>query len=257
VRSAILLAVALTLTACPSAPVASPPPEPAEPVEPAPAVVIPDPPPPDAASPPAPVSAVVDDPATVVPSTKLAEPIQMKLKGTYVHAGSGMSFPAAAATFSRVMPQQYDREGNDVGIGYVRSWLAKGGGFTAVTTIYVYPAQRRPDGTVVAFDEQFQGEVNSTREQWSDPTELGRVDTDAEDGGRPVRVRAAEFSSRGVPENRNVPTVTIVAAYRRGPWHVTYRVTVPAAHRDVCLAGFEKLLEALGLPPTGLRANTQ
>jgi hypothetical protein len=46
--------------------------------------------------------------------------------------------------------------------------------------------------------------------------------------------------------------ITIVAAFPREAWHVTYRLTIPPPRRDVCLEAVDRLLSELQLPPIGL-----
>lgn len=181
-----------------------------------------------------------------IPSTKLEDPVPLDLSGTWVHPPSGIAFPAQSAGFQRVAPKQYDREGNDVGIGYRRFWLDPDLVFRAEVTLFVYPAWPAP------FDVQFDDEIASVVRGKVGIREVRRRDTRARHAGAEVVVRAVEFEFRGDERMGRLPMVTVLAAFRREPWHVTYRVTVPPPRRDVCLAAVEELLSSIELPPIGL-----
>ena len=190
--------------------------------------------------------------AGAAPSTKLDRSVPLELSGDWVHPASGIAFPAKAAGFVRVMPMRYDAEGNDVGIGYRRIWADESLLFRAEVTIYVFPTQRQIDGSVVPFDGQFEAEAVEVRRSWRNAQEVRRADSEGLDSGVAVHVRSAEFECIASRQGGNLPMTTILTAYLRDQWHVTYRITIPPPRRDACLAATEQLLSELRLPPTGL-----
>ena len=190
--------------------------------------------------------------AGAVPSTKLDKSVPLELSGDWVHPGSGIAFPAKAAGFGRVMPMRYDAEGNDVGVGYRRIWADQSLLFRAEVTIYAFPTQRQIDGGIVPFDRQFDAEASEVRSSWRDAQEVRRADSEGVDSGVAVHVRSAEFECIASPQAGNLPMITILTAYLRDKWHITYRITIPPPRRAACLAATEQLLSELGLPPTGL-----
>ena len=181
-------------------------------------------------------------------TTKPDSPVPLELSGTYVHEGSGIAFPAAAAGFVRVAPKRYDRDGKDVGIGYRRFWTDTAI-FRAEATIFVFPV---PDGLESSLDGEFERVVDAARKDKDEFREVRRAATEGEHSRRSVSVRAAEFTFRGAEDKGGQAMVTIRASFLHSPWEVTYMLTVPQLRRDVCLAGFEELLRELDLPPTGL-----
>jgi hypothetical protein len=183
-----------------------------------------------------------------IPSTPISPAVPMQLEGTYVHAGTGIAFPDAAAKFRRVAPQRYDREGNDVGIGYSRMW----GPIRAEVTVYSYPRVIGRDGAIVAFDEQFAMEVAEVGREKKEFRDVRRTDAPGSIGGRAVAGRAAEFEFRSGMEFGMRRVATILTVFPLEPWCVKYRVTVPLDHRDEALAAVEALLVELKLPPLGV-----
>ena len=181
-----------------------------------------------------------------IPSSPLEDPLPLELSGDWFHAPSGIGFPAAAAGFQRVDPKQYDREGNDVGIGYRRFWSDAELVYRVEVTVFAYPAHPVP------FDVQFDDEVESVRRGKEEVREVRRVDSPARCRGEDVTVRAAEFTFLGGEGLGRHRYVTVLAAFRRGPWHVTYRATLPPARRDVCVRAVDELLAAMSLPAVGL-----
>ena len=181
-----------------------------------------------------------------IPSTSLPEPVLLEASGEYVHAPSGVVFPRAAAGFVRSALRQYDREGNDVGASYQRIWFGRKGACAVIATVIAYPAWSEP------FDAQYEEEAASAREGKSELSEVRRMDSPARHAGADVTVRAAEFLYRGDANWGFLPMGDLLCAFRHEPWHITYRVTFSALTRDDCVAATDQLLDALGLPRTGL-----
>jgi hypothetical protein len=191
-----------------------------------------------------------------IPSTNIPESVSMPVAGTYVHPGSGQPFPEKAAGFSRTDVSRYDLEGNDVGVHY-RAFAADFQLlFRAEVTLFVFPSLRLPDGTEISLEEQFAQEVGEirTNKHYSQVREVRRASADAIRDGGPVRVRAAEFEYVGDERIGRLKMTTILVAFLDGPWHVTYRADFPPMRRTQCLCAVERLVAALGLPPTGLPA---
>jgi hypothetical protein len=192
-------------------------------------------------------SASATEPAPI-PSTKIPDRVRLDLSGTYVHPGSAVAFPEEAAFFTRVEPYRYDAEGNDVGIGYRRIFKGTEAQFRVEATLFVFPSPRDQNGNVMSFEEQFAGEVAQIHQAHAEVREIRRVDREATRAGRSVHLRAAEFTFRQTPQMGGRTTVTVLAAFLDGPWHVTYRVTLPIEERELCLSATDDLLTALGLP---------
>jgi hypothetical protein len=186
--------------------------------------------------------------ARPVPSTPLAQAVPLKLEGPYVHAGTGIEFPATAEGFRRVLPRRYDEEGNDVGIGYSRVWKD----FHAEVTIYAYPAPLRADGQVMTFDEQFTQECLELRQGKEGVKLIATGPVPGTLGGAEVAGRFAEFECAGTREFGGRRVATVLTSFPKGDWRLKYRVTLPAERRDPGLAAVRDLLATLKLPPLGV-----
>ncbi len=182
----------------------------------------------------------------------MPDPQPLELVGVYVHEGSGLSFPEAAAGFQRVVPKRYDVEGNDVSIGYRRTWTDGAALWRAEVTIFVFPRYFKRDGSPMPPEEQFEGEVAALRKGKAEVREVRRVEAPGTCAGRAVAVKTAEFEFRGGPEMGGQLLATLLTGMAIDPWRVTYRVTVPAIRRDDALAGVDELLDALSLPRLGV-----
>lgn len=66
----------------------------------------------------------------------LPEPEPIPVKGTYVHAASGMTFPTAVADFRRTNIYKFDVQALDVGVNYDLTGLTG----RILISVYVYPA---------------------------------------------------------------------------------------------------------------------
>lgn len=173
----------------------------------------------------------------------------MKLKGTYVHAGSGIRFPDSVAGFVRTGPRKYDKAGKDVGIGYVRTI----DGVPVEATIFVFPPPRHEDGTEFTPEEQFGTEIAELASGKTDLKETARARNDVTYAGKSVPVRTAEFTFGGQPPlgtSKN-GLATLLTSFPAGAWRITYRVTTPRPIRDAAWVAVESLVTTLGLPSTG------
>ncbi len=192
-------------------------------------------------------SAETPSSSVAIPSTPVASATSMRLEGTYVHPGSGISFPEKAAGFTRVEPKSYDREGNDVGIGYRRIWYDGALLFRAEVTVFVFPWAKTGAATS---DDVFVGEASEIAARQEDVRGIRDVRSSSRHGDHDVLVRAAEYAFRGDERMGRLPMLALLAAFNDGPWRVTVRAPLPPPRRDECVA-------ALDLPPTGLPATTR
>jgi hypothetical protein len=152
-------------------------------------------------SPTRPISRTEEPPVSAAPSriasTRISSPVPLQLAGTYVHPGSGIAFPDKSAGFTRVAPNRYDREGNDVGIGYRRFWTDDALLYRAELTVFVFPSLRGADGSEIPFDQQFEQEVQevATFKEYADVREVRRVNADASGTSERRNSRSAEDRS--------------------------------------------------------------
>lgn len=179
----------------------------------------------------------------------------MQLEGTYVHARSGIEFPAAVAGFQRVAPMQYDASATDIGIGYRRTWSESSRIFMAEVTVFVFPPPGTEDGKAMTPAEQFEQEIVHLRERRVGVREVRRTTSDATFRGEPVTVRAADFEFRADASQGGLPMRTLVAGFAAGTWRVTCRATLMPPRHDVPLRAVDALLEGLQLPATGLASS--
>lgn len=213
--SALAVAVALTLTGCPFVVVR-----------------------------PAKVVAAAAKPAAEPKSTACSRK-PLEVAGKYVHAGSSIEFPASAGQWTRSAVDRYDREANDVGIGYHTTL----GGAKVEATVYVFPRYWNSATEPMPLDEEFEGEKGEIRKAF------GAVSDGPESSGT-AAFRGAEIPGRTIEMTADDPTpfvsgrvVTILTTYAADPWRIKYRVTTPESNRDAARAALAELFTELALPP--------
>ena len=176
--------------------------------------------------------------------------IEIRASGTWEHQASGLRFPDQIGSYRRVVINQYNQPGTDVGVGYnYESYLA-----SVAFTVYVRPPLTLQSGALASLSEQFEIEkevINihhpGTQESWvHDESFL------TENGSVPVK--AAEFRYTENFSFRRQPVVSQLYLFDLGGWFVKYRLTFAEAQEQQAreLAG-HMLISA----PWGRRAAQQ
>jgi hypothetical protein len=164
--------------------------------------------------------------------------------GVLLHLPSGMRFPAQIRGFEReAEPRVYDLAGYDVSVGYNRDADPPSDGKTALT-VYVYPASLGAD----RHEQELDGELQKVKAgilRVHPSARLLAEETIAHDG-RTSRTpgRRATFV---VPEGTGV-YLSEIYLFRRGIWHLKYRVSYPQLQPGAGMADVAALVEALGCP---------
>lgn len=153
---------------------------------------------------------------------------QIHASGTWQHQPSGLSFPEQVGSYRRVVINQYNQPGTDIGVGYNYESYAASVAFT----VYVRPPLTLQSGALASLSEQFDIEREvirihhpGTQESW--------VRDDAfltENGSAPVKT--AEFRYVENFSFRRQPVVSQLYLFDLDGWIVKYRLTFAAAQEE-------------------------
>lgn len=157
------------------------------------------------------------------PAVAQSYPRQFDESETWVHASSGMTFPARVGPFRKFDRWQYDEAALDVSAGYG----LEASGLDIVATVYVYPA---PGGTgaEAACREELERRKREVVEVNPSSQLVGQGPAPPPAGLRAAGARAmfhqeASFHGR----RRAVASELYVFCSDEGRWDVEYRITYP------------------------------
>ncbi len=170
---------------------------------------------------------------------------EIKTTDAYVHAPTGMQFPAEVGDFKRVKVIQYDQAADNISAEYVLDYF----GFKiAEVTVYIYPVENDPISGPVSLEKHYD-ELRAL---------LFNIYTDAsnlEDGeikiGQPFGPqKGLMFKFTHKPPELFKSTLCYAKLYlfKHGPWFIKYRVTNPVKEDVKVEIEFGKFIHALTWP---------
>lgn len=146
---------------------------------------------------------------------------------TYVHRGTGFSFPAAVGEFRRAQIEQYNPEGTDVGVGYNLYSADK----QIAVTVFVYPAPRVIGAAQrSACNDEFRSVKSDIEKAHAGARQLQE---EAMPSPMPARQETGEkavyeFGGNFAGIDQPLRSEADLFCYVSGPWFVAYRTTAPA-----------------------------
>ncbi len=183
-------------------------------------------------------------PATEPPSAPSGQ-MPLDLKGNYVHAGTGIEFPEKAAGWTRHAPKRYDREGNDVGIGYHRTV----GDNRIELTIHVFPRPWKSATEPMGLDEEFERETAEVRKVFASVKAATSGSGAAPFRGTVVAGRTIALVATRQRTLDFRPVSTRLTTYAFDPWRLKYRVTTPGMNGEALRVAVDELTTQLHLLP--------
>jgi hypothetical protein len=154
---------------------------------------------------------------SAIPAAYAQSEVPMPADANYVHAPSGMTFPAMIGPFQRANAGRlYTPSGDNVGVSY--SFTSSSGGYVQAT-IFVYPAANIASGAVVA------GDIATTRAQQcaAEHGSVAREVASVHPHAVMVENGAAQITQGGVAYAGHTLAFTIDSPSRFGTDHPTLR----------------------------------
>ncbi|HZR82932.1 MAG TPA: hypothetical protein VFD92_17685 [Candidatus Binatia bacterium] len=192
-------------------------------------------------------------PPSQAASQALAQPVEERVAGTYVHPGTGITFPTQAAGFSREKVIRYDRAGDDVSVGY---------NFAAPTcavaaTVYVTAASYFDPAANDAGSPQETREAFLRRYFEANKVEIARHHSGARllsEGAASIQNPVARtgwkaaFAYTELFAQAERPLESQLYVFALGRWLIKYRETYPVACADEGRRRVADLMSALAWP---------
>lgn len=171
-------------------------------------------------------------PTRTTPPT--VSPEVSQLEGDWTHEASGMVFPQSIGDFKRVTINHYDKEENNVGVGYNLQSMFK----PVIATVYVYPSPRiisimsPPEVIETTRTTLSKNQYEATKQgilSGHENARLKEYDFNLPQGEMEVSGKLAVFEYDGVFASRQQKLMSILYffTYVNQKWTVKYRFTFP------------------------------
>jgi hypothetical protein len=168
-----------------------------------------------------------------------AQPAQPAPGETYTHQPSGFHFPPKVGAFAREAVQQYDREGQDISVGYNL-------GQSAAMTVYVYPPQPgAPDKSLAGQFETCKNEIVG-HHAGAKQTFAGPITATV--GGQERTGRRAAYTLTEPSAARQQELGSELYLFTEGKWFIKYRVTYSAGERETVEPAIKAFITDLKWP---------
>lgn len=148
--------------------------------------------------------------------------IRIHAQGTYQHSLSALDFPEEVGDFRRVVINQYDRFGENLGVGYNYN-----DPFVAVIfTVFVYRPMVLQSGRNASLEEQFEKERENIL-----LAHRGGIETRSGPAANGEGF-LAEYQYEDWFGFRRQPVVSWLSLFQQEGWIIKYRLTYPAAREE-------------------------
>ena len=174
--------------------------------------------------------ASTEDPSFAI--ERLDEPVEVEVKGDYLHERSRVLFPPSVADFRRVAVTRYDRGGFDISVGYDLRPVA--------ITVHVYPATRSPAKELEEIERSILRKQRTAKLAEKGDYRLAQ-------GGQVADGLRMRHRTDGGPD-RITDTLLFRRTSNRIAWFVRFRITFPAAVEGRARPEIDRFLETLWLP---------
>jgi hypothetical protein len=166
--------------------------------------------------------------------------LAIRSDGPWEHPASGLRFPEQVASYQRVVINQYDAAGTNVGVGYNYESLAASVAFT----VYVRPPLTLESGATASLAEQFdiERQVIHAHHAGGDEAWVHEASAVTERGSVPAK--AAEYRYDQEFSDGRRPVVSQLYLFDRDGWFVKYRVTFAKAQEERARVLVEAMLSS-------------
>jgi hypothetical protein len=178
------------------------------------------------------------------------EPVQphfteIKTSETYIHAPTGMEFPAEVAGFKRTKITQYDHQGANVGVDYALDYF----GFNiAEVTVYIYPDETTPGSGPVSLEKHYDELRALLFNIYTDAHDLEDGEIKIGQPFGPQRGLMFKFTYRPPRLFKSELCYAKLYLFKYGPWFIKYRLTNPVKEDVKVDIEFNKFLQMLTWP---------
>jgi len=171
--------------------------------------------------------------------------VEIKTKATYVHAPTGMQFPAKLAGFKRVKVLQYDRTGDTISADYT---LKSFGFEVAQLTVYIYPVEIDPVAGPITLEKHYDEVRALLFNLYTDARDLEDGEITVGQPFGPQRGLTFKFVHRPPDLLKSKLCYSKLYLFKHGPWFIKYRLT-NLVNDDVDVAlKFGKFMQLLTWP---------
>lgn len=158
----------------------------------------------------------------------------------YTNAPSQFRFPPSIGSFEREQVTEYDRQANNVGVGY--NDVARG----IAVTVFVYPIpQRAPDKTLSGHFTACKTEVLGGH---SGAQLLSEGAIEISPGGVPRSGRRATFTFTDTFAHQRQPVRSVLYLFLHGERFIKYRATYPVGQDPIAVSAIRTFIDDLAWP---------
>lgn len=170
---------------------------------------------------------------------------EIKTSEMYIHAPTGMEFPAEVAGFKRTKILQYDQQGTNVSAGYNLDYF----GFPiAEVIVYIYPDETTPGLGPVSFEKHYDELRALLFNLYADARDLEDGEIKIGQPFGPQRGLMFKFTHRPPKLFNSELCYAKLYLFKHGPWFIKYRVTNPVKEDVKVEIEFGKFLQMLTWP---------
>jgi hypothetical protein len=180
-------------------------------------------------------------------SVSVTEIVQPQAADIYTHLPSHHQFPPKVGGFKRedvahfMVPavKQYDRQGNDISVGYDNF------GQDIVLTVFVYPVpQRGPDSTLAGH----YGNCKLPVLQHEGARLVSEEEVEIAPAGQRHEGKHATFAFTGIFEGKRQALGSELYVFTHDRWFVMFRATYPVDHQAAAGSLVRGFVDALAWP---------
>jgi hypothetical protein len=170
---------------------------------------------------------------------------EIKTSEIYIHAPTGMQFPAEVAGFKRTKILQYDQQGANVGVDYSLDYF----GFKiAEAKVYIYPDETTPGLGPVSLEKHYDELRALLFNLYTDARDLEDSEIKIGQPFGPQRGLMFKFTHRPQQLFKSQLCYAKLYLFKNGSWFIKYRLTNPVKEDVKVDIEFRKFLQMLTWP---------